>query len=351
MTLSFTRAVREELAHDEERTPCCRLAEVAGLVRTSGSFHIRGGTSEEDRYGLHLSTTVQPAARLAYSHFKAFGAEGRLLTRREPRLHRRLRLRGASGGHRPRCCRRSTSSGVLTDSFRSGPASPGGWYVARCCKAAFLRGCLLGAGSINRPVQEAHLEILTPQGRWRGDLVALLRGLDFAAGTYMRRGGSRRLPERPRQQVAELLAFAGAQRRGLACWRSSPSSRTCGPGRTAWPTATRPTPAAPARRPSAAAEGDRRLERAGSPRPRCPRPCATWPMLRRDPSLLQPDGALRREPRPQSLGPQPPVASLRRAAKDAAGARERLGWASVARRAPAGRRRADPCGPSAGCPR
>lgn len=213
MTLSFTRAVREELARHGAARRCCRLAEVAGLVRTSGSFHIRGGVSEEDRYGFHLTTTVQSAARLVYSHFKAFGAEGRLYTRREPRFRRRLLYEVHLAGS-PATLQALNELGVLTDSFRLEPGIPWRVVKSRCCKAAFLRGCLLGAGSINAPLREAHLEILTAQEALARDLVTLLRGLEFHPGVYVRRG-DHVVYLKGREEVAELLALAGAQRAAL----------------------------------------------------------------------------------------------------------------------------------------
>ena len=52
----------------------------------------------------------------------------------------------------------------------------------RCCKAAFLRGCLIGAGSVNPPQSDAHLEIVTPHADFAAALVELLEGLEFHPG-------------------------------------------------------------------------------------------------------------------------------------------------------------------------
>jgi DNA-binding protein WhiA len=213
VTASFTRMVREELARHGEARSCCRLAEVSGLVRTSGSFHIRGGDSDEERYALHLVTTVRPAARLVYSHFKAFGAEGRLFTRREPRFRRRLLYEVHLAGS-PATLQALNELGVLTDSFRLESGLPWRILKSRCCRAAFIRGCLLGAGSVNPPHREAHLEILSPYGAFAQDLVTLLRGLDFHPGLYVRRG-DHVVYLKGREEVAELLAMAGAQRAAL----------------------------------------------------------------------------------------------------------------------------------------
>jgi len=213
MTASFTRTVREELARVSESRRCCRLAEVAALVRTTGSFHIRGGETEEERYGLHLATTVQSAAGLVYSHFKAFGAQGQLRTRRESRFRRRLVYEVHLTGS-PAMLQALNELGVLTDAFRLESGIPARLLKRRCCKAAFLRGCLIGAGSVNPPHGEAHLEILTPHADLAAALVGLLEGLEFHPGSYVRRGNYV-VYLKGREDVAELLALAGAQESAL----------------------------------------------------------------------------------------------------------------------------------------
>ena len=82
--MGFVRIVREELTRVENDSQCCRQATMAGLVHTAGTFLIRGGTREEDRYEIRVASTVQLAVKMVYSYFKALGAEGQLITSREP---------------------------------------------------------------------------------------------------------------------------------------------------------------------------------------------------------------------------------------------------------------------------
>jgi DNA-binding protein WhiA len=210
---SFTREVREELVRQRGSRECCHMAEVAGLVRAIGTFHIRSGGTDEERYALHLATTVQAAAKLAYSHFKRFGATGDLLTRREPRFKRRLvyeiHLRGSSA-----MLQAMNELGILSDSFRLEPGIPSRLLRRRCCRSAFVRGVLIGAGSVNTPQRDAHLEILSPHEAFATDLADLLRSLGFHPGVYVRRG-THVLYLKGREEVAALLAFAGAQEAAL----------------------------------------------------------------------------------------------------------------------------------------
>lgn len=214
MVAGFTRTFREELARAEERQPCCRMAALAGLMHTAGSFLIRGGVAEADRYEIHLSTTVQAAAKMAFSQFKAYGAEGELLTRREPRFQQRLvyelHLKGS-----PPALQALNEMGVLGDNFQLQPGIVRRLVKKSCCRGAFVRGCLIGAGSANSPQREAHLEIVTPHQVFADDLSHLLRDMHFHPGQRFRRG-SFVVYLKGRDEVAGLLALAGAQESALA---------------------------------------------------------------------------------------------------------------------------------------
>lgn len=211
--MGFTRIFREELAHVEDKQSCCRLAAAAGLVHTAGTFLIRGGASDEERFEIRVATTVQGAARMVYSHFKSLGAEGLLVTSHEPRFLHRLVYEVHVAGT-PAALQALNEMGVLSDSFglKTGIAP---WVVKKtCCKAAFVRGCLMGAGSANTPQKQAHLEILTPHQDLCEDLVRLLIEMDFHPGHTVRRG-SHVVYVKGRDEVAGVLAAAGAHSAAL----------------------------------------------------------------------------------------------------------------------------------------
>lgn len=211
---SFTRQVREELARSTGGRACCALAEAAALVRCSGTFHIRGGSEGDQRYGVQVTTSVQPAARLVYSYFKSMGAEAQLVVRREPRFQRRLLYEVHLWGS-VKNLQTLNELGVISDSFRLQPGIPRRLLRRACCRAAFLRGCLIGGASINQPHSDAHLEFLTPHEDFARDLAALLDQLGFRAGTYVRRG-SHVVYLKGREAVAGVLAQAGAHEAALA---------------------------------------------------------------------------------------------------------------------------------------
>lgn len=208
MGSGFTRSLREELAKVDDRQACCRMAAVAGVVHTAGSFLIHGGEVGDGRYEILVGTTVQPAAKMVYSQFKAFGAEGELQTRREPRFQHRLVYEVHVKGS-PSALQALNEMGVLSDNFELRPGILRRLVKKTCCRNAFLRGCLIGAGSANSPQKEPHLEILTSNQAFSADLARLLREMEFSPGERVRRG-SYVVYLKGRDEVAGLLALAGA---------------------------------------------------------------------------------------------------------------------------------------------
>lgn len=209
----FTRAFREELARVEERSPCCRMATMAGLLHTAGTFLIKGGAAEDERYEVRLATTVQAAAKIAYSQFKAFGAEAELLTRREQRLQQRLVYEVHVKGS-PATIQALNEMGALSDSFNLEHGIAKRVVKKGCCKSAFIRGCLMGSGSANAPQKEANLEIVSSYQDFASDLTRVLTEMEFHPGQRLRRG-SYVVYLKGRDEVSGLLALAGAHESAL----------------------------------------------------------------------------------------------------------------------------------------
>ena len=209
----FTRAFREELARVEEKRSCCRMATMAGLLHTAGTFLIRGGVPDDQRYEVRFATTVQATAKIVYSQFKGFGAEGDLFTRREQRLQQRLVYEVHIKGS-PATIQALNEMGALSDSFHLEHGIARRIVKKGCCRSAFLRGCLLGSGSANSPQREANLEIVSSYQAFADDLTRLLSDMDFHPGQRLRRG-SYVVYLKGRDEVAGLLALAGAHEAAL----------------------------------------------------------------------------------------------------------------------------------------
>jgi cell division protein WhiA len=186
---------------------------MAGLLHTAGTFLIRGGAPDDERYEVSLATTVQSTAKIAYSQFKAFGAEGEFVTRREQRLQRRLVYEVHIKGS-PATIQALNEMGALSDNFNLEHGIAKRLLKKSCCKSAFIRGCLMGSGSSNSPQREANLEIVTSYQEFASDLTKLLKDMEFHPGQRLRRGNYV-VYLKGRDEVAGLLALAGAHESAL----------------------------------------------------------------------------------------------------------------------------------------
>lgn len=182
-------------------------------MRAAGTFHIRGGEGDQ-RYGVHVSTNVQSAAKRVYSYLKSMGADADLVVRREPRFQRRLMYEVHLSGTMTNL-QTLNELGILSDSFRLEEGIPRRFLRRACCRSAFLRGCLIGAASVNDPQREAHLELVIHHTAFAEDLSEMLQQLGFHPGLYMRRGAYV-VYLKGREDVSGLLALAGAHQAALA---------------------------------------------------------------------------------------------------------------------------------------
>ena len=142
MTLS--EQLRNELAALDPRAQCDRLAELSALLRAAGSVHLhgRGGVS------VHLDVASPAVARRIFALFRWFGVRCEIRTYRRDALGqgRRYELHVTSD---ERALQVLHEAGVLAAT--SAPLSrPPKRIVARsCCRRAYLRGAMLGAGSLS----------------------------------------------------------------------------------------------------------------------------------------------------------------------------------------------------------
>ena len=206
---SLSRDLRAELASLPVRRQCDRLAEISGLAHAAGRLHLRG----RGEVSLHLDVASAGVARRAFRLLKSFGVKAEL---------RSYRRRAFDGGTRyevhvegrPRALQVLNETGVVTADLAPSTRPPKRVVARACCRGAYLRGALLGAGSISGP-RAPHLE-LRSSGR---------AGAEFLAAVAASEGVRLGVHERARhatayakgaEAIAGLLAAAGAHRAALA---------------------------------------------------------------------------------------------------------------------------------------
>jgi len=202
--LSLSEDVRDELAAIEPRKACCRLAELSALVRGAGSVHLRGG----GRIALHLELASGPVARRAFSLLRSYGVpcEIRTYKRRAFEQGTRYQLHLADDA---RAIQALNEAGVLDANLAPLERPPRRVVARPCCRAAYLRGAFLAAGSASGP-RNAHLELRTADVESAGFLAELAAADGFTLAVYERSSHAIAYAK-GMETIGDLLAFLGAQ--------------------------------------------------------------------------------------------------------------------------------------------
>lgn len=152
--MSFSSDVKNELAQIKDIKSCCRLSELGGLYGSMGSLSLLG----RGRVNAQMSSESMAVCRRAYTllhsalglcaqiHYVSstrFGGTRRAVLTlgpvQSPVLLRALRMMDEDGALRATSPRLSLTRG--------------------CCARAFLRGVMLGGGTMSSPEQGYHLEL------------------------------------------------------------------------------------------------------------------------------------------------------------------------------------------------
>jgi hypothetical protein len=177
-----TAAVRDELVRVHATRSCDHRAELAGLLRSAGTFHVLGG----GRFALEAQTEHAGVARRLYAALQdALGtrAQVRLLEpgRGHPKQRYIVRADGVS-------MQRLVEAGVLDERGAPAAAIPRRIVAKRCCAGAYLRGAFLARGSVSDPRRAAHFEIRADDDATASELVALLARVGAPSRARAHRG-------------------------------------------------------------------------------------------------------------------------------------------------------------------
>lgn len=202
-----TAVVRDELVRVRAGKACDRRAELAGLLRAAGTFHLQGG-----RFAVEAISENPGVARRIYEALgEALGARGelRLLEpgRGHPRQRYVVRAEAAS-------LQQLVEAGLVDERGTPGGRIPRRIVARRCCAGAFLRGAFLARGSVGNPRRPAHLEIRADDTEAAEDLAELLRQVGASARTRVHRGAAAYVKEVA--SIGTTLAAMGAHEAYLA---------------------------------------------------------------------------------------------------------------------------------------
>jgi DNA-binding protein WhiA len=210
----LSEELHAELARIEPKRDCDRLAELSALFHTAGSAHLEG----RGRVSVHLDLASSAAARRAFALLRNFEVGSEIRTYRQRAFGRPTRYQLHVEGT-PRALQLLNEAGVLEAGLAPADVPPPRVVARSCCRGAYLRGALLGAGSLSGPAA-LHLEVRTAE----------VEGARFLAQIAAREGITLQVAQRERhalvyaksaEQVGELLALVGASATLLALAESA----------------------------------------------------------------------------------------------------------------------------------
>jgi DNA-binding protein WhiA len=201
--------VREELATIAPQRECDRRAELSALFHSAGSLHLRGAGD----WALHLDLGSGASARRAFALLRDSGIRSEIRTYRRRAFDTATRYQlHVEGGDD--ALRVLAAAGVVDRRHAPLDRPPRRVVGRSCCRAAYLRGAFLGAGSLSLR-RSPHIELRTTSL----ESVALLVRLAHAEGVELA------LADRETHAVAyakswetieSLLALMGASETVLA---------------------------------------------------------------------------------------------------------------------------------------
>ncbi|CAN5210538.1 DNA-binding protein WhiA [soil metagenome] len=201
--MSLSEDLRHELAAITPRSECDRLAELSGLFHSAGSEHLKG----RGEVSVHLDVADPAVARRAFSLLRGFGVASEIRTYRRRSFEGGTRYQLHVAGDRG-ALQVLHEAGVLSARFTPLEHPPRRVVSRSCCRGAYVRGALLGGGSLSGP-RAPHLEIRSagPDGARFLARIAEQEGARFGV---LDRGRHAVAYAKGLETIADVLALAGA---------------------------------------------------------------------------------------------------------------------------------------------
>lgn len=171
--MSFASETKNELARVIPEKNCCKLAEIAGFIKSAGSIGLAGG----GKFNLMLKTENPAVAR----HYKKlikeyFEVDAKLEMEDGNKLNKGyyylLKI-----GPEMRSDQILRETGILLVRQGNNFISDGIYedlIKTKCCKKAYLRGTFLGVGTMADPEKSYHLDWIFTSKKLAEDLVKLI---------------------------------------------------------------------------------------------------------------------------------------------------------------------------------
>lgn len=206
--MSFSTEAKDELARFFPESRCCLLAELAALIRMDGTIKI----STNHEVALVVATESSPVARKIFRLFKEIyniEAEIRIEKRRSLKKNNLYSVCLSNVVHLPKLL---NELGILNEAGNIFPGIRKSLITTLCCRRSFLRGVFLGAGSVNNPEGNYHLELITNSRFYAEALTQLINQFPDMAAKISTRKSWYVVYLKESEQIASFLNIIGAHR-------------------------------------------------------------------------------------------------------------------------------------------
>ncbi len=207
--MSFSTSAKNELSRLEIQNKCCARAELAALVRMSGSISIKG----QNNINLKFSTENAAIARRIFSLIKyLYDIDIGVMVRRNKQLKKNnnylIVVRSTNNTRKI-----LKDIGFLIKNEKTGLIInykiPKYIVEDMCCKRAYIRGAFLGSGSISNPEKTYHLEFVSSNKEHAKDLSGLINTFDLNSKIVVRKEDFI-VYLKEGEQIVDLLNIIGA---------------------------------------------------------------------------------------------------------------------------------------------
>lgn len=167
---SYSAEVRNELARIVDEQECCKIAELASLMRMGGTMLIGGNSN----LGIKFTTENAAVARKTLTLIKSgFHLKTEVVITRGRRLKKNnsYMIKVVPS---PVVTELLSVLGIMRGD-NINVSSDSGLIRKACCRRAYLRGSFLGGGSVNRPEGDYHLELVTSNLDFAKTLLRLMK--------------------------------------------------------------------------------------------------------------------------------------------------------------------------------
>lgn len=206
--MSFSVAVKAELARVMFKKRCCQIAELAALIAMDGSIK----ETEQGNPALVMSNYSGPVARKIYKLCKLLLKPLTI----QVAVTKKPYLKKQNVYHVIIPYQRGLEDAV---SLLGLEIADSGWeaywhplsFLEKCCQRAYLRGAFLGGGSVNDPEGNYHLEIITKDPVHSQIICGLMEGFDLKP-RISRRKQYYVVYLKESEQIVDFLNIVGAHR-------------------------------------------------------------------------------------------------------------------------------------------